>query len=213
MSQSCDSRVQLQCDPGEACCQTMLGKSFRRVLSFCHLWTALIAGVLVFLAISTAGGKPTLKQLYDQHRWFELRDAIQDHGAPPLYRGGVASAFNNGKEAERYFNEAIKPDPKSDSASGARDMLADLYGRTGRYQDALHLLDESLKIHPGRADLINARVLFAAWAKHGDQSVADVRPSTFHGSVRREGIVHPVSIPWQDRPLGTRHRGEFFADQ
>ena len=161
---------------------------------FCHLSTALIAGVLVFLAIAKAGGEPTLKQLYDQHRWFELRDAIQDHGAPPLYRGAVASAFNNGKEAEKHFNEAIKPDPKSDSASAARDMLVDLYGRTGRYQDALHLLDESLKIHPGRADLVNARVLFAAWARHGDQSFADFGPSTLHGSVSREGIVLPVSI-------------------
>src|SRR5215469_14001219 len=153
----------------------------------------ILAGVLVFLVIATAGDKPTLKQLYDQHRWFELRDAIQDHAAPPLYRA-VASAFNHAKEAEKYFNEAIKLDPKSDSASDARDMLTDLYGRTGRYQDALRLLDDSLKIHPGRADLINARVLFAAWAKHGDQFVADVRSNTFHGSVSRDGIVLPVSI-------------------
>jgi tetratricopeptide (TPR) repeat protein len=153
----------------------------------------ILAGVLFFLAIATTGDKPTLKQLYDQHRWFELRDAIWDHDAPPLYRGAVASAFNNAKDAEKYFNEAIKLDPESDSASNARDMLTDLYGRTGRYQEALRLLDDSLKIHPVRADLINARVLFAAWAKHGDQSAA-VRTSTFHGSVSRDGIVLPVSI-------------------
>ena len=72
----------------------------------------ILGGVLVFLVIATAGDKPTLKQLYDQHRWFELRDAIQDHDAPPLYRGAVASAFNHAKEAEKYFNEAIKPDPR-----------------------------------------------------------------------------------------------------
>jgi hypothetical protein len=154
----------------------------------------ILAGVSIFLAIATAGDKPTLKQLCDQHRWFELRDAIQDHDAPPLYRGAVASAFNHAKEAEKYFNAAIKLDAKSDGASYARDMLADLYGRTGRYQDALRVLDDSLKIHPGRADLINARVLFAALAKHGDQSVADVRPSTFRGSVSRDGIVLPVSV-------------------
>ena len=154
----------------------------------------ILAGSLVFLAIATAEDKPTQKELYDQHRWFELRDAIQDHDAPPLYRGAVASAFHHTKEAEKYFNVAIKLDPKSDSASDARDMLSDLYGRTGRYQDALRVLDDSLKLHPGRADLVNAHVLFAAWAKHGDQSVADVRRSTFHGSVSRDGIVLPVSI-------------------
>lgn len=152
------------------------------------------AGVLVFLAIATTSDKPALRRLYNQHRWFELRDAIQDHDAPSLYRGAVASAFNRVNEAEKYFNEAIKLDPKSDSASEARDMLTDLYGRTGRYQDALRMLDDSLKIHPGRADLVNARILFAAWAKHDDQSVAGLRPGTFRGSVSRSGIVLPVSI-------------------
>jgi tetratricopeptide (TPR) repeat protein len=169
-------------------------QAFAAYLEDPNMIKTILAGVLVFLAIVTAGDKPTLKQLCDQHRWFELRDAIQDHDAPPLYRGAVASAFNHAKEAEKYFNETIKLDPKPDSASDARDMLTDLYGRTGRYQDALRLLDDSLKIHPGRADLVNARVLFAAWAKHGDQSVADSRPSTFHGSASRDGIVLPVSI-------------------
>lgn len=73
-------------------------------------------------------------------------------------------------------------------------MLIDLYGRTGRYQDALRTLDDSLRIHPGRVVPVNERALFAAWAKHGDQSVADIRPSTFHGSVSRDGIVLPVLI-------------------
>jgi len=137
----------------------------------------ILAGVLVFLAIATVGDKPTLKQLYDQHHWFELRDANRDQDAPPLYRGAVASTFNHAKEAEKYFNEAINLDPKSDGASDARDMLTDLYGRTGRYQDALRLLDDSLKIHRGRADLVNARVLFAAWAKHGEGRQGASRPN------------------------------------
>jgi len=147
-----------------------------------------------FLAIATAGDKPALKQLYDQHRWFELREAIRDQHALPLYRGGVASAFDQAKDAEKYFNEVIQLDPKSDSSSDAHEMLIDLYGRTGRYQDALRALDDSLRIHPGRLDPVNERALFAVWAKHGDQSVADIRPSTFHGSVSRDGIVLPVLI-------------------
>ena len=49
----------------------------------------ILAGVLVFLALATAGDKSTLKQLYDQRRRFELRDAIQDHDVPTLCRIAV----------------------------------------------------------------------------------------------------------------------------
>jgi hypothetical protein len=148
----------------------------------------------VLLAVVTPSEQPTLKQLYDQHRFFELRDAIQDHDVPALYRGAVASAFHKVKETEKYLNEAIKLDPKGDDAADARDMLADLYGRMGRYQDALHFLDENLQLHPGRPGLANARALFAGWARHGAQSVDEVRPGAFHGRVSRNGVVLPVSI-------------------
>jgi hypothetical protein len=147
----------------------------------------------ILLGFSAIADKPALKMLYDQHRWFELREAIKDQ-APPLYKGAVASAFNDPTAAAKYFNEAITSQPDSHSADDSRDMLTDLYGRYGRYHDALHELDESLKIHPGRADLVNARLLYAEWAKHGDQSADAVPPSTSRGHFGREGIVLPVAI-------------------
>jgi Aspartyl protease len=159
-----------------------------------HMNRTILAVALVFLTIATAADKPTLKQLYDRHRWFDLRDAIKDQDAPPLYKGAVASALNHPKEAEKFFNDAIKLNPKSEIASEARDMLTDLYGRSGRYHEALHELDESLKAAPGRADLVNGRALYAGWAEHGDQSVAATRPSAFQGSVSRDGVVLPVFI-------------------
>ena len=43
----------------------------------------ILAVALVFLTIATAADKPTLKQLYDRHRWFDLRDAIKDQDLRP----------------------------------------------------------------------------------------------------------------------------------
>lgn len=80
---------------------------------------------LTLLCFSVATDKPSLQALYDQHRWFELRDAIKGQQAPPLYTGAVASAFNDPQAAEKYFNETIKLNPASDGAADARDMLAD----------------------------------------------------------------------------------------
>ena len=60
-------------------------QNFLRVRGGPGMIKTILAGVLVFLVIATAGDKPTLKQLNDQHPWFEHRDAIQDHDAPPLY--------------------------------------------------------------------------------------------------------------------------------
>ena len=42
-------------------------------------------GVLVFAGLAIASDAPALKALYDQHRWFELREAIKGQDAPPLY--------------------------------------------------------------------------------------------------------------------------------
>lgn len=124
--------------------------------------TAICACALILVAVAAVADQTDLKSLYDEHRWFELRDAIQGQNAPPLYKGAGASAFNDTKAAEKYLNEVIRLSPNSATASDARDMLVDLYGRTGRYRDALHELDQSLTITPGRADLSNAHALFAA---------------------------------------------------
>lgn len=56
--------------------------------------TAICACALIPVALAAVADKTALKSLYDQHRWFELRDAIQGQTAPPLYIGAVASAFS-----------------------------------------------------------------------------------------------------------------------
>ncbi len=155
---------------------------------------AIFAFALIFLSSTAVTNKPSPKTLYDQHRWFELRDVLKNQEAPVLYKGAIASAFNDPQSAEKYLNEAVRLNPATKEAADARDMLIDLYGRLGRYHEALREIDEALKIKPGRADLTNARLLFAAWSRHPDQSIARNRPSHFQGQADRDGIVPPTSI-------------------
>jgi hypothetical protein len=54
---------------------------------------------------------PSLQELYERHRWFELRDAIAGRKVPPLYTGAVAAAFNR-RDAEKHLNEALRAKPR-----------------------------------------------------------------------------------------------------
>jgi hypothetical protein len=151
--------------------------------------------VLVLAGWATAGETATLKKLYEQHRWFELRDAVKSHkDAPALYLGAVASAFNDVKGAEKYLNRAIELALNSDDAAEAHEMLGYIYARSGRYHEVVQQLDLMRKIRPGRTDVENVRTIYAAFSQHPDQSVARYRPTLLHADVSKEGVVLPVSI-------------------
>lgn len=154
---------------------------------------AAIIGLLALSALTTAADQPKLKQLYDQHRWFDLRDAIETRSAPPLYKGAVASAFDRDRQAEQYLNRLILLKPHSDNARTAHEILAKVYARGGRYREALHQLDEMQKIS-STPDVENMRAIFAAWAGHPDQSVASPKTGTIRAQVLKDGIKLPVEI-------------------
>jgi predicted aspartyl protease len=156
---------------------------------------ATIIAVLFLAGTAMASqASPTFKQLYDQHRWFDLREAIKGRKAPPLYKGAVASAFNHTKAAEKYLKRAIKLKPNSADAEEAHERLVDLYSRLGKYHDALRQLDAALTIKPANPDLTNERALLAAWGKHPDQSLRKARSARIHADVRKNGVTLPLSI-------------------
>lgn len=154
----------------------------------------LMLGLLVFASLSASSAEPDLKALYNQHRWFELREAIKGRHVPPLYKGAVASAFDDTTSAEKYLNEAIKFESGSESARDAHETLANFYARRGKYREAVQQLDEILKIKPDSPDAVNALAIFGAWSKHGDQSVQSAAWTRFHGDVSKDGVRLPVSI-------------------
>lgn len=135
-----------------------------------------------------------VKTAYEEHRWFELREAIRGAEASPLYLGSVASAFNDTHDAERYLKRAIESAANADDAAAAHEALGDLYARLGRNREAVVQMDAILKIEPARSDVENVRPVFAAWGKHPDQSVATYKRSILRADVGRDGIVLPISI-------------------
>jgi tetratricopeptide (TPR) repeat protein len=152
--------------------------------------------MLVFGGLASASGNPALNLLYQQHRWFELREAIKGHeqNVAALYLGAVASAFNDCEGAERYLLRAIQRAPNPRDASEAHEMLGYLYARSGRYRAATEQFDAILKIAPARSDVENVRAMYAAFGQHPDQSVEPFQTSMIRTEVGRDGIVLPVSI-------------------
>jgi predicted aspartyl protease len=69
-----------------------------------------------------------------------------------------------------------------------------VYQRTGRYCQAVSQIDVMTKTRPKRADLKNARALFAAFAQYPEQSVTSHHPSSVRYRMK-DGIVSiPVSV-------------------
>jgi hypothetical protein len=155
-----------------------------------------LAVMLMLGSVTTASGKPTLKFLYDQHRWFDLREAIKNNeqDVPELYLGAVASAFNNRENAEKYLRKTIDRAPDSKDAIEAHEMLGYLYARSGRYRDVVEQFDAMLRINPDRPDVKNVRSMYASFSRHPNQSIENYPATTISAEVGKDGIVLPVSI-------------------
>lgn len=151
--------------------------------------------VLILGATVIGDDGPSPKLLYDQHRWFELRDAIRGRPASPLYEGAVAAAFNDRGKAEENLARTIKLQPKSADAEDAHEILANVYIRFGQYKDAVRQLDEALTIKPQNEEAKNARALFAAWSRHPNQYIERFKAGRIQADVSEHGGVKlPVSI-------------------
>ncbi|MGD1106864.1 MAG: aspartyl protease family protein [Terracidiphilus sp.] len=157
--------------------------------------TIALIPVLLIAALANAQTGDSLRSLYDQHRYFELRDAIKDQNAPPLYLGAVASAFNDTKRAEKYLNRVIKLEPASDDAYEAHGQLAYLYARLGRNREVVQQFDRMLAMRPNSPDVQNMRPLFAGFSRYPDQSLGKKHSTKVSGAtVSKDGLTIPVSI-------------------
>ena len=157
--------------------------------------TIALIPVLLIAALAHAQASDSLRSLYDQHRLFELRDAIKDQHAPPLYLGAVASAFNETKRAEKYLNLVIKLNPASDDTYEAHGQLAYLYARLGRNREVVQQFDRMLVIKPNSPDVQNMRPVFAGLSRYPDQSLGKKHSTKVSGcTVSKEELTIPVSV-------------------
>lgn len=137
------------------------------------------------------GSEPTLKELYEGHHWFALREAIGRTKAQSLYRGAVASAFNETREAEKDLTGIIHSAPKSEEADQARYILANLYQRLGKYRSLVRQWDEMLNAKPDQPYLRSLRDFFALLP---DQSISHLKSSTVRAEISAGGITIPALI-------------------
>jgi tetratricopeptide (TPR) repeat protein len=151
--------------------------------------------VLFVAALARAQAGDSLRALYDEHRYFELRDAIKNQNAPPLYLGAVASAFNDTKRAEKYLRRAIVQEPGSDNAFEAYGQLAGLYARLGRNREVVEQFDRMLAMRPKSADVQNVRTIFAGFSRYPNQSFGKKHCTKVSGgTVSKEWLTIPVSV-------------------
>jgi hypothetical protein len=132
-------------------------------------------------------------QLYEEERWFELREAIRGAKATPLLEGAVASAFNDARAAERLLTEAIRVAPDVAAANEARSKLTMLYLRMGRSSDAGRQIDAIVKTEP-RSDIQNVRAVFGAHADRPNFQVSSQRTATIRCEVDRRGVHVPLTV-------------------
>lgn len=135
-----------------------------------------------------------LKSLYEAHQWFKLRDAVQAAKAPAFYRGAVAYAFNDFKQAEKHLQDVIKSAPKSEQASEARGLLIYVYQRAGRYRQAMSQIEELLAAQPDNANLKNARSFFAELSHYPEQSVTERNYSGTRYRTQDGNLFVPLSV-------------------
>lgn len=138
-----------------------------------HALYVLLCAVIVFTICSAAYGQaPSLKTLYQAHRWFELRDSVEKHGAPPFYQGAVACAFNGLRRCEMDFRGVFKASPSSYEAIEAHRILASAFFIHGKYKKALAQVDALLALKPADSDALSDRPVFAILARSPDLKFA-----------------------------------------
>lgn len=153
----------------------------------------ILVACLVFLplaCLAAENDRPDLKSLYDAHRWFELRDSVENNRAPVFYQGAVACAFNHLQRCEKKLAAIIESRPKSDDAIEAHRLLGAAYLRQGRYREALVQVDALLALRPADSDVQDDRPLLAALSEFPDQQVVRRRSTTLE--LQDAGL--PISI-------------------
>ncbi len=148
--------------------------------------------LLIAVAAARAAG-PSLREIYDAHRWFDLRQAVRAQRAPLFYRSAVAYAFAEDKTAERLLARVIHDSPRSWEAGEARSLLVFLYVRQGRHHAALRVIDEALKSDPN-SDPQDFRSMIAGFARYPDLSIERRAYSRLQGRIEEGNLFVPLTI-------------------
>src|SRR5215469_12358115 len=133
---------------------------------------AACCALLASFGFAASNDAVNLKSLFDNHRWFELRDSVRKGGASAFYQGAVACAFNDVRRCEKSFRDVFSSAPRSDEAIEAHRTLASAYLTHGEYKKALAQVDAILALRPTDADALGGRPVLVVLAETPDQQLA-----------------------------------------
>ena len=155
------------------------------------------AAVSLSIVVATAAARqdPNLATLYQNHQWFELRDAAARLAAvPPFYGAALACAFHHASRCESGVQRALATRPATADAYDLHELLSQFYFRAGRYRRALAEVDAMLTLRPGAADVANARPLLVVLSREGEQETVARAPSVLAVHVSNENFPLPIRI-------------------
>ncbi len=148
----------------------------------------------ILLTITGFAYAQPLRALYDAHQWFELRDAIRQTDAPPLYWGATEYAFNRLRQAERDLRWVAKFERRSDDAMDALGILAHVAQMQGNYRRALSEIRKIQRIAPDNPDLARTAAFFTSLAGLPRQKVETREASSLQYSMQSGRLVVPITV-------------------
>ena len=155
-------------------------------------WLLLIFGLCRLYVYAQISGD-TAETLYNEHRWFELRDDSAHIESSPFYKAAVETAFHQDESAERDLNRLIASRPNSDVILKAHELLLGIDFRNGRYHDALLQAQDLLAGKPDSKDIANILPSLQLLDSFGRQTVSR-HGCLFRCNIRDQNVVLPVSI-------------------
>ena len=153
-------------------------------MRFANLALCLLVASEVF-----AQRTPDLKSLYQEHRWFELRDATSIGGSA-FYRGAVECAFAQLTKCETDLHSVVKSGSSSEDTTEAHRILVSVYFRLGMYKAALREAEALLALNPNDFDIKGDLPLLELLGEFSDQTIQSTGGSAL--KIQEHGL--PVSI-------------------
>lgn len=161
-----------------------------------------------------AGDITKLRRLFDQKRYFELRDAVENYSGRSeakllFFRGVVANAFNRPVDSARYLKQYLaRAGRDGEWLSGAYTLLADDFVKThdyGKAADAYRTVLERFRqtLKPGEAkDYENAAALYGSLRGVPRQRMFLDRDARLNGPSKGAGWSVPVEAGGRRVTLG-----------
>jgi tetratricopeptide (TPR) repeat protein len=171
-----------------------------------------LLGLICCLSL-TAADVTQLRQLQEQSRYFQLREALQqtdrkDSGTL-FYRAMVESRFGQETAAIVDFQKFLAAPSDSVLQRKAYEELASALARLGRYGESARALTQALRLTPlddiDRADTENSRALYESLAGVAPQTIEFGKETPIQAKLDRLGSWDvPVEV--------NSHKGKWIFD-